>query len=136
MKEFFQSRNNCYQCFQPRIATVPDGEWYCPLCVQRACRKLLCLLCAKWNRPNSQSLEPIIVCSKCYNGYHASCFDRSPTLNDPKQWTCPGCLNVSFDLSHYERLWNCLNFHIRFYKRHISTKILSFFLIPLPQIFI
>ncbi|VDK83196.1 unnamed protein product, partial [Litomosoides sigmodontis] len=81
-------------CFRPRIATVPDGEWYCPLCVQRACRKLLCLLCAKWNRPNSQALEPIIVCSKCYNGYHASCFDRSPTLNDPKQWTCPGCLNA------------------------------------------
>ncbi|EJD75925.1 bromodomain containing protein [Loa loa] len=81
-------------CFRPRIATVPDGEWYCPLCVQRACRKVLCLLCAKWNRPNSQPLEPIIVCSKCYNGYHASCFDRSPTLNDPKQWTCPGCLNA------------------------------------------
>ncbi|OZC11454.1 hypothetical protein X798_01311 [Onchocerca flexuosa] len=81
-------------CFQPRIAAIPDGEWYCPLCVQRACRKVLCLLCAKWNRPNSQPLEPIIVCSKCYNGYHASCFDRSPTLNDPKQWTCPGCLNA------------------------------------------
>uniref|UniRef100_A0AAF5PQ33 Bromodomain containing protein n=1 Tax=Wuchereria bancrofti TaxID=6293 RepID=A0AAF5PQ33_WUCBA len=81
-------------CFRPRIAAVPDGEWYCPLCVQRACRKVLCLLCAKWNRPNSQPLEPIIVCSKCYNGYHASCFDRSPTLNDPKQWTCPGCLNA------------------------------------------
>lgn len=90
---------NCI--FQPRIAAVPDGEWYCPLCVQRACRKVLCLLCAKWNRPNSQPLEPIIVCSKCYNGYHASCFDRSPTLSDPKQWTCPGCLNVSFDLSEF-----------------------------------
>ncbi|VDO44616.1 unnamed protein product [Onchocerca flexuosa] len=81
-------------CFRPRIAAIPDGEWYCPLCVQRACRKVLCLLCAKWNRPNSQPLEPIIMCSKCYNGYHASCFDRSPTLNDPKQWTCPGCLNA------------------------------------------
>ncbi|MCP9259133.1 hypothetical protein DINM_002101 [Dirofilaria immitis] len=81
-------------CFRPRIAAIPDGEWYCPLCIQRACRKVLCLLCAKWNRPNSQPLEPIIMCSKCYNGYHASCFDRSPTFNDPKQWTCPGCLNA------------------------------------------
>nr|CDP99236.1 Bm7549 [Brugia malayi] len=97
-------------CFRPRIAAVPDGEWYCPLCVQRACRKVLCLLCAKWNRPNSQPLEPIIVCSKCYNGYHASCFDRTPTLNDPKQWTCPGCLNVSLDLFCHGLFWNFFYF--------------------------
>uniref|UniRef100_A0A0N5D0Y7 Bromodomain adjacent to zinc finger domain protein 2B n=1 Tax=Thelazia callipaeda TaxID=103827 RepID=A0A0N5D0Y7_THECL len=81
-------------CFRPRIAVVPDGEWYCPLCVQRACRKVVCLLCSKWNQPNSHPIEPIIVCSKCYNGYHISCFDRSPTVSDPKQWTCPGCLNA------------------------------------------
>lgn len=76
-------------CFRPRIASVPEGEWFCPLCVQRACRKPVCLLCARHSQP-----QPIVLCSKCYNGYHISCFDRSPSVPDPKQWTCPGCLNA------------------------------------------
>uniref|UniRef100_A0A915AP95 Bromodomain adjacent to zinc finger domain protein 2B n=2 Tax=Parascaris univalens TaxID=6257 RepID=A0A915AP95_PARUN len=76
-------------CFRPRIASVPEGEWYCPLCVQRACRKNVCLLCARHSQP-----QPMAVCSKCYNGYHITCFDRSPSVPDPKQWTCPGCLNA------------------------------------------
>ncbi|VDM39978.1 unnamed protein product [Toxocara canis] len=76
-------------CFRPRIASVPEGEWYCPLCVQRACRKNVCLLCARHSQP-----QPMAICSKCYNGYHITCFDRSPSVPDPKQWTCPGCLNA------------------------------------------
>uniref|UniRef100_A0A158R472 Bromodomain adjacent to zinc finger domain protein 2B n=1 Tax=Syphacia muris TaxID=451379 RepID=A0A158R472_9BILA len=76
-------------CFRPRIIAIPEGEWFCPLCIQRASHKPVCQLCS-----NSLPSVPITTCSKCYNGYHLSCFDSAPSVSDPKQWTCPGCLNA------------------------------------------
>ena len=59
-------------CFKPPIEEVPDGDWYCYECINKATGVMHCLVCGK------QANKNLINCSGCPRAYHTDCL--SPAL--------------------------------------------------------
>ena len=60
-------------CFKPVLTDVPEGDWYCYECVNKATGVKHCLVCG------NQSGKNIISCATCPRAYHTDCL--SPQLS-------------------------------------------------------
>jgi hypothetical protein len=60
-------------CFKPSLITVPDGDWYCFECINKAAGVKHCLVCGKLEGKN------LVACSSCPRAYHTDCL--SPSLS-------------------------------------------------------
>ena len=60
-------------CFKPALENIPDGDWYCYECVNKATNLKHCLVCGKMDGKN------LILCITCPRAYHTSCL--SPALS-------------------------------------------------------
>ena len=60
-------------CFKPVLTNVPEGDWYCYECINKATGVKHCLVCG------SQTGKNIIICSTCPRAYHTDCL--SPQLS-------------------------------------------------------
>ncbi|XP_013791354.1 bromodomain adjacent to zinc finger domain protein 2B-like [Limulus polyphemus] len=70
-------------CFKPKMETIPDGDWYCYECLNKATGDKVCVLCGKKGK--------LIRCDLCPKTYHIDCLDP-PLLRPPKgKWTCVSC---------------------------------------------
>ncbi|XP_076324451.1 bromodomain adjacent to zinc finger domain protein 2B-like isoform X5 [Tachypleus tridentatus] len=70
-------------CFKPKMETIPDGDWYCYECLNKATGDKVCVLCGKKGK--------LIVCDLCPKMYHIDCLDP-PLSRPPKgKWTCVSC---------------------------------------------
>ncbi len=63
-------------CFKPSLDNIPDGDWYCFECINKASNTRHCLVCGK------QDLKNIVHCSSCPRAYHTNCL--SPQLSKVK----------------------------------------------------
>lgn len=78
--------------FQPKLVSVPEGNYYCPRCREHAGGKPICVLCQKEG-------APIYPCKKCYNFLHLECTGQH-TPDRPSDYFCPACEpKVSSDLT-------------------------------------
>ena len=77
-------------CFKPAITTVPDGDWYCYECINKATGVKHCLVCGKLEGKN------LIPCGTCPRAYHTNCL--SPSLSKVSSTTLVG---------HFMALENC-----------------------------
>ena len=59
-------------CFKPPLEDVPDGDWYCYECINKATGVKHCLVCGKQTQRN------MIHCTSCPRAYHTECL--SPAL--------------------------------------------------------
>ena len=60
-------------CFKPSLTNIPDGDWYCYECINKATGLKHCLVCGKQEGKN------LIECITCPRAYHISCL--SPPLS-------------------------------------------------------
>jgi hypothetical protein len=60
-------------CFKPAITKVPEGDWYCFECINKATGVRHCLVCGK------QDGKHLIPCTSCPRAYHTDCL--SPSLS-------------------------------------------------------
>ena len=60
-------------CFKPKLDDIPDGDWYCYECVNKATNLKHCLVCGKVEGKN------LVPCITCPRAYHISCL--SPALS-------------------------------------------------------
>lgn len=60
-------------CFRPRMTAVPDGDWYCFECINKATGIKHCLVCGK------QDGKHLVPCTSCPRAYHTDCL--SPALS-------------------------------------------------------
>ena len=60
-------------CFKPSLDNIPDGDWYCFECVNKATGVKHCLVCGKQDGKN------LILCITCPRAYHTTCL--SPALS-------------------------------------------------------
>lgn len=66
-------------CLNPRLKSVPSGEWYCKSCLANS--KSACEVCEGGGR--------LLCCEVCPRVYHLKCLDP-PLKQVPKEkWTCP-----------------------------------------------
>ncbi|XP_022241135.1 bromodomain adjacent to zinc finger domain protein 2B-like isoform X2 [Limulus polyphemus] len=70
-------------CFKPKMETIPDGDWYCYECLNKATGDKVCVLCGKKGK--------LINCDLCPKTYHINCLDP-PLSRPPKgKWCCVSC---------------------------------------------
>jgi hypothetical protein len=60
-------------CFKPSLDNIPDGDWYCYECINKATATKHCLVCGKQDGKN------LIPCATCPRAYHTGCL--SPALS-------------------------------------------------------
>lgn len=72
-------------CFKPELKTIPEGDWYCYECVNKATGLRHCLVCGL------QQEEGLILCSSCPRAYHENCMTPPLAKNRRGKWQCPGC---------------------------------------------
>ncbi|XP_049817838.1 bromodomain adjacent to zinc finger domain protein 2B isoform X4 [Aethina tumida] len=77
-------------CFKPKMENIPDGDWYCHECMNKATGDRNCIVCGK---KVSQSGTKLILCELCPRAYHTDCIQ--PTLNKvPRgKWYCNNCIS-------------------------------------------
>ena len=74
-------------CFKPAIKDLPDGDWYCYECINKATGVKHCLVCGKLEGKN------LIPCATCPRAYHTDCL--SPSLSKVSTATLVGCFHGS-----------------------------------------
>uniref|UniRef100_A0A1A9VP08 PHD finger protein 10 n=1 Tax=Glossina austeni TaxID=7395 RepID=A0A1A9VP08_GLOAU len=77
-------------CFKPKMENIPEGDWYCYECVNKATNERKCIVCGGHRLP---PVGKMIYCDLCPRAYHADCY-IPPLLKVPRgKWYCHGCIS-------------------------------------------
>ncbi|XP_043227858.1 bromodomain adjacent to zinc finger domain protein 2B-like isoform X5 [Amphibalanus amphitrite] len=75
-------------CFKPAMDTIPDGDWYCFECVNKATGERACVVCGKGE-------GKVLLCEGCPRAFHPECV-TPPVAKVPRgKWHCPACAHKS-----------------------------------------
>ncbi|XP_061381382.1 bromodomain adjacent to zinc finger domain protein 2B isoform X9 [Danaus plexippus] len=75
-------------CFKPRMEKIPDGDWYCWECVNKArggSRERVCIVCGGAARGRA------LPCALCVRAYHLDCHYPPLTKMPRGKWYCSQC---------------------------------------------
>jgi len=72
-------------CFKPPITVIPEGDWYCYECINKATGLRHCLVCGGQEGTN------LVHCSSCPRAYHTNCINPAMAKTPRGKWHCPGC---------------------------------------------
>ncbi|CAH1162999.1 unnamed protein product [Phaedon cochleariae] len=76
-------------CFKPKMDNIPEGDWYCHECMNKATGERNCIVCGKKSSSTSAKLVP---CDLCPRAYHTDCH-RPPLPKSPRgKWYCSNCV--------------------------------------------
>ncbi|XP_046681974.1 bromodomain adjacent to zinc finger domain protein 2B isoform X3 [Homalodisca vitripennis] len=73
-------------CFKPKMENIPEGDWYCYECMNKATGDKCCIVCGKKLGRN------LVVCDSCPKAYHTDCLQPPITKVPRGKWHCPTCL--------------------------------------------
>ncbi|XP_052742957.1 bromodomain adjacent to zinc finger domain protein 2B isoform X8 [Bicyclus anynana] len=77
-------------CFKPRMEKIPEGDWYCWECVNKARgggRERVCIVCGGSARGRA------LPCALCVRAFHLDCH-YPPLLKMPRgKWYCSQCIS-------------------------------------------
>ncbi|PNF24037.1 hypothetical protein B7P43_G08616, partial [Cryptotermes secundus] len=72
-------------CFKPKMENIPDGDWYCYECMNKATGERNCIVCGMKVGKN------LVMCDLCPRAYHTDCL-QPPLVKVPRgKWYCPTC---------------------------------------------
>nr|CAI5824464.1 unnamed protein product [Callosobruchus analis] len=75
-------------CFKPKMENIPEGDWYCHECMNKATGERNCIVCG---RRSSQTGARLVLCDLCPRAYHTDC-SRPPMQKPPRgKWYCSNC---------------------------------------------
>uniref|UniRef100_A0A2H1W842 SFRICE_015710 n=1 Tax=Spodoptera frugiperda TaxID=7108 RepID=A0A2H1W842_SPOFR len=75
-------------CFKPSMDEIPDGDWYCWECINKARGQRVCIVCG-----GAMSAARTIPCALCARAYHQDCH-YPPLLKNPRgKWYCSQCIS-------------------------------------------
>nr|XP_026483848.1 uncharacterized protein LOC113391920 isoform X12 [Vanessa tameamea] len=77
-------------CFKPRMEKIPEGDWYCWECVNKArgvARERVCIVCGGAARGRA------LPCALCARAFHLDCH-YPPLHKTPRgKWYCSQCIS-------------------------------------------
>ncbi|CAH1966841.1 unnamed protein product [Acanthoscelides obtectus] len=77
-------------CFKPKMENIPEGDWYCHECMNKATGERNCIVCG---RRSSQTGARLVLCDLCPRAYHTDCA-RPPMQKPPRgKWYCANCFS-------------------------------------------
>ncbi|CAK1548954.1 unnamed protein product [Leptosia nina] len=75
-------------CFKPRMDKIPEGDWYCWECVNKARGERVCIVCGMGSAGGR-----LVPCALCVRAYHPDCH-YPPLLKNPRgKWYCAQCIS-------------------------------------------
>ncbi|XP_021208330.1 bromodomain adjacent to zinc finger domain protein 2B isoform X10 [Bombyx mori] len=74
-------------CFKPRMDKIPEGDWYCWECVNKARGERVCIVCG------GASPGRVIPCALCVRAYHQDCHYPPLAKNPRGKWYCNNCIS-------------------------------------------
>ena len=77
-------------CFKPVLKRVPDGNWYCFVCISKSKSEKLCFVCGSNSTTQSSDL---VKCDKCVKLFHTACLPQARAFKSCK-WLCLTCAAV------------------------------------------
>ncbi|XP_034933762.1 bromodomain adjacent to zinc finger domain protein 2B isoform X11 [Chelonus insularis] len=72
-------------CFRPKMENIPDGDWYCHECMNKATGERNCLVCGKRTGKN------LVLCELCPRAYHTDCHNPAMPKMPRGKWYCSNC---------------------------------------------
>ncbi|XP_043287947.1 bromodomain adjacent to zinc finger domain protein 2B isoform X7 [Venturia canescens] len=72
-------------CFRPKMENIPDGDWYCHECMNKATGERNCLVCGKRVGKN------LVLCELCPRAYHTDCHNPVMPKIPRGKWYCSNC---------------------------------------------
>ncbi|XP_033218898.1 bromodomain adjacent to zinc finger domain protein 2B-like isoform X3 [Belonocnema kinseyi] len=72
-------------CFRPKMDNIPDGDWYCHECMNKATGERNCLVCGKRVGKN------LVLCELCPRAYHTDCHNPVMPKMPRGKWYCSNC---------------------------------------------
>ncbi|XP_018354742.1 PREDICTED: bromodomain adjacent to zinc finger domain protein 2B-like isoform X14 [Trachymyrmex septentrionalis] len=72
-------------CFRPKMENIPDGDWYCHECMNKATGERNCLVCGKRAGKN------LVLCELCPRAYHTDCHNPVMPKIPRGKWYCSNC---------------------------------------------
>ncbi|XP_076268643.1 bromodomain adjacent to zinc finger domain 2B toutatis isoform X4 [Rhynchophorus ferrugineus] len=77
-------------CFKPKMENIPDGDWYCHECMNKATGERNCIVCG---RKVSTTNTKLLVCEICPRAYHTDCIQPQITKVPRGKWYCSNCIS-------------------------------------------
>lgn len=72
-------------CFKPKMENIPEGDWYCYECMNKATGERNCIVCGKKTGKN------LVLCDLCPRAYHTDCLQPVLSKVPRGKWYCPTC---------------------------------------------
>ncbi|XP_041988552.1 bromodomain adjacent to zinc finger domain protein 2B-like isoform X13 [Aricia agestis] len=76
-------------CFKPRMEKIPEGDWYCWECVNKARGQRVCIVCGG----GAGGAGRLIPCALCSRAYHHDCHYPPLPKNPRGKWYCSQCIS-------------------------------------------
>ncbi|CAG9853570.1 unnamed protein product [Phyllotreta striolata] len=76
-------------CFKPKMDNIPEGDWYCHECVNKATGERNCIVCGK---KSSMTGTKLILCEICPRSYHTDCIQPNLLKVPRGKWYCSNCI--------------------------------------------
>nr|XP_022921301.1 bromodomain adjacent to zinc finger domain protein 2B isoform X3 [Onthophagus taurus] len=77
-------------CFKPKMENIPDGDWYCHECMNKATGERNCIVCGK---KQSSTGTRLILCEICPRAYHTDCIQPILYKVPRGKWYCINCIS-------------------------------------------
>ncbi|XP_072379907.1 bromodomain adjacent to zinc finger domain protein 2B isoform X1 [Diabrotica undecimpunctata] len=77
-------------CFKPKMDTIPDGDWYCTECLNKATGDRNCLVCSK---KISTTGSKLVLCELCPRAYHTDCIQPNLPKIPRGKYYCLNCIS-------------------------------------------
>ncbi|XP_073984371.1 bromodomain adjacent to zinc finger domain 2B toutatis isoform X5 [Rhodnius prolixus] len=72
-------------CFKPKMENIPEGDWYCHQCLNKAKGEKNCIVCGKKVGRN------LLACEACPIAFHTDCMNPPLSKVPRGKWYCAGC---------------------------------------------
>ena len=85
-------------CFKPVLKRIPDGNWYCFVCISKSKSEKQCFVCGQVSAQTIDSNNGFVKCDKCVKLFHLSCLPQARAFKNAK-WLCLTCAAVSYNFN-------------------------------------
>lgn len=95
-------KGNHTYCFKPKLENIPEGDWYCFVCVGLLSngQKLCCVCGSSENFCPYEATNPRNItndlnkCDKCSKYFHGQCLPLAKQFKTTHKWHCLNCHNI------------------------------------------
>ena len=104
-------KGNHTYCFKPVLDQIPEGDWYCFVCIGKRNTENICCVCGSSeqfspyseNEYTTTTTTDLNKCEKCSKSFHGKCMPYARYFKTSHKWHCLNCQNIKPPISASEQ---------------------------------